>query len=93
MCIIKLIGYALIVLLLLKNRIKVFRKRIIILISLDFLRLKRLILSQKLLLKSLWLLIITKIRILIRILNYFLILWLKILICVRLAFLFEILFH
>ena len=93
MCIIKLIGYALIVLLLLKNRIKVFRKRIIILISLDFLRLKKLILSQKLLLKSLWLLIITKIRILIRILNYFLILWLKILICVRLAFLFEILFH
>ena len=93
MCIIKLIGYALVVLLLLKNRIKVFRKRIIILISLDFLRLKKLILSQKLLLKSLWLLIITKIRILIRILNYFLILWLKILICVRLAFLFEILFH
>ena len=93
MCIIKLIGYALIVLLLLKNRIKVFRKRIIILISLDFLRLKKLILSQKLLLKSLWLLIITKIRILIRILNYFLILWLKILICVRLACLFEILFH
>ena len=93
MCIIKLIGYALIVLLLLKNRIKVFRKRIIILISLDFLRLKKLILSQKLLLKSLCLLIITKIRILIRILNYFLILWLKILICVRLACLFEILFH
>ena len=93
MCVIKLIGYALVVLLLLKNRIKVFRKRIIILISLDFLRLKKLILSQKLLLKSLWLLIITKIRILIRILNYFLILWLKILICVRLAFLFEILFH